>query len=90
MITKEQIVDILRTIKDPETEMNIVDLLLVDDIVIRDNGKTVVIDMGFQKKNPDCKACVPLAWYIQGKIIRKIEKYVGQLPGVETVEVLSN
>ena len=90
MVSKEQVVDVLKTITDPETDMNIVELRLVDDVRIEDDGKTVVVDMGFQRRNPDCKACVTLAWYIQGKIIRKIEEKVGQLPGVETVEVLSN
>lgn len=90
MVTKEQVVEVLRTIKDPETEINIVELLLVNDVRILPDGVTVVVDMGFQRKNPDCKACVPLAWYIQSKIIKKIETLVGQLPGVKTVEVLSN
>ena len=70
--------------------MNIVELLLVKDVRIENDGKRVVVDMGFQRKNPDCKACVTLAWYIQGKIIKKVEQIVGQLPGVEAVEVLSN
>ena len=90
MITTAQIVDVLRTITDPETEMDIVELLLVNDILIQDEGHKVVIDMGFQRKNPDCKACVPLAWYIQQKLIQKIENRIGQLAGVESVEVLSN
>ena len=90
MVTKEQVLEVLRTIKDPETEMNIVELLLVNDIQIQADGATVIVDMGFQRKNPDCKVCVTLAWYIQSKIIKKIETLVGQLPGVKTVEVLSN
>ncbi len=90
MVTREQVMQALRQVRDPETNMDIVELLLVNDIRIEDDGKTVVVDMGFQRRNPDCKACVVLAWYIQNKIIQKIEKYVGQLPGVETVDVLSN
>ncbi|GAK61336.1 predicted metal-sulfur cluster biosynthetic enzyme [Candidatus Vecturithrix granuli] len=90
MVTQEQVVEALRTVKDPETEMNIVELFLVNDVQIEEEGKRIVVDMGFQRKNPDCKACVTLAWYIQGKIIKKIEQVVGQLPGVETVDVLSN
>lgn len=90
MVTQEQVVEALRTVKDPETEMNVVELFLVNDVRVEKDGKRVVVDMGFQRKNPDCKACVTLAWYIQGKIIKKIEQVVGQLPGVEAVEVLSN
>ncbi|PID57556.1 hypothetical protein CSB45_06930 [candidate division KSB3 bacterium] len=90
MVTRKEILDLLRTIHDPETDMNIVELCLVNDVQIRDGGATVIVDMGFQRKNPDCKACIPLAWYIQGKIIQKIERAVSRLPGVGTVEVLSN
>lgn len=90
MVTQEQVVEALRTVKDPETEMNVVELFLVNDVRIEAEGKRVIVDMGFQRKNPDCKACVTLAWYIQGKIIKKIEQVVGKLSGVEAVEVLSN
>ncbi len=90
MVTQEQVVEALRTVKDPETEMNVVELFLVNDVQIEEEGKRVIIDMGFQRKNPDCQACVTLAWYIQGKIIKKIEQVVGRLPGVESVNVLSN
>jgi metal-sulfur cluster biosynthetic enzyme len=90
MITKTDVMDVLKTIKDPETELDIVELLLVNDVTVRADGKQVIVDMGFQRKTPGCKACVTLAWYIQSKIIRKIEDQVSALPGVESVEVLSN
>lgn len=90
MVTKEQVIDVLKTIKDPETNLDLLELLLVNDVTISDDGHTVTVDMGFQRRNPSCKACVVLAWYIQSKLIRKIEERVGALPGVEQVEVLSN
>lgn len=90
MTSRERVIEALQSVRDPETDLSIIELLLVNDVTVTENGKTVIVDMGFQRRNPDCKACKPLAWYIQGKIIKKIESVVGQLPGVEIVDVLSN
>ena len=39
MVTRKQILDVLQAIHDPETDMNIVELLLVNNIQIRDSEK---------------------------------------------------
>jgi metal-sulfur cluster biosynthetic enzyme len=50
MVTQEQVVEALRTVKDPETEMNVVELFLVNDVRIEEDGKRVVVDWDFNVK----------------------------------------
>lgn len=49
-ITKEQIIDILRTVIDPEIGINIVDLGLVYEILINDQ----IIDISMTLTTPGC------------------------------------
>jgi len=67
---------VLKTIKDPELDINIVDLGLLKDIEILDNNRiliTIIFTSSF----------CPLADYI----IARIEQEVKKIQGVTTVEV---
>ncbi|MGM9705232.1 MAG: metal-sulfur cluster assembly factor [Prevotella sp.] len=63
---EERIVDILRTVYDPEIPVNIYDLGLIYNVDVQDDG-TVVIDMTFTA--PTC----PAADFIIEDVRQKVE-----------------
>lgn len=73
---EEQIVDVLKTIYDPEIPVPIYDLGLIYEIKIND-AKEVFIEMTLTA--PNCPAAETLP--------RQVEMEVAELPDVESVEV---
>lgn len=76
MPTKEQILEKLREINDPELNYNIVDLGLVYRVLPKDDG-TVEVDITLT--SPGC----PMGAQIYGDVMEKVSK----LPGVKDVQV---
>ncbi len=76
MLTKEQILDELKKIQDPELGYNIVDLGLVYRAEPKDDG-TVEVDITLT--SPGC----PMGAQIYGDVMER----VGKLPGVKDVQV---
>ena len=66
-ITKEQVIDELKKVKDPEIPVNLYDLGLIYDINI-DNQNNISIDMTLT--NPNC----PVAGSLPGEVGVAIEK----------------
>ena len=76
--TEDEVRAVLQTVEDPELRMSIVDLGLLYDVRVEDDG-LVAVDMTLT--SPAC----PVGPMLQGMIYHK----VAQLPGVLDVEVLS-
>ena len=72
-VTREQVLDRLRTVEDPELHKDLVTLNMIKDIVI--DGSAV--DVHVELTTPAC----PLKDKIQGDV----QNAVKVLPGVETV-----
>ncbi len=87
MPTRDEILQALDAVKDPELEISILQHQLVSDIDIQEGGKRVLIRLAFQRKMPSCPGCVPIAWLIQRRIVREVKEAVGKLQGIEEVEV---
>jgi metal-sulfur cluster biosynthetic enzyme len=74
--TTDQIWEVLKTVQDPELHMSVVELGLIYDVVIEDDG-TVTVDMTLT--SPAC----PVGPLLQGMIYHKAT----DVEGVEDVEV---
>ncbi len=75
--TKEQIMEVLRPIYDPEIRLSIVDLGLVYDVVVHDGGK---VEVKMTLTTPACP---------YGEIlVAQVHREVAALEGVREVEVL--
>ncbi len=75
MVTKEEIIEKLKGVKDPEIGLDLVNLGLIYDVSV-DNGKvTVKMTLTF----PGC----PLGQWM----IAQVEKAIREIPGVTNVEI---
>lgn len=74
--TADDMLEVVRTVEDPELRMSIVDLGLIYGIEIDDEGMTTV---NMTLTSPGC----PVGPMLQGQVYQVIS----QLPGVEDVEV---
>lgn len=77
MMTKEAVLEQLKTIIDPELNVNIVDLGLIYDIIIDDKKSLVTITMTLT--TPGC----PLSFVFQ----EWIPEAVGKVKGVKEVKI---
>lgn len=78
MITKEDVIDVLEEIADPELQIDIVTLELVRSVDIKESGKRVGILITFT--TPQCPA--------REEITEAIMEEVGKLDGVKRVDVV--
>ncbi len=74
-ITREQIVDALKTVYDPEIPVDIYELGLIYDIKIKDNKVFILMTL----TTPNCPSAQSLPMEVKDRVVR--------LPGVEDVEV---
>lgn len=74
--TENKVIDVLRTIRDPEIPVNIYDLGLVYGLAVEPQG-TVAISMTLT--SPGC----PVAW----AIMREVETKIRSIPGITDVKV---
>lgn len=79
MPSKEDIVAILKRVKDPEAEKSLFELALVHSIDLREDG-TLVINIDFKRRTPFCPACVPIAWLVQKGITDALAEEFATLP----------
>ena len=77
MLEEAQVRKALRQVKDPEVGLNIIDLGLVYDVDVGDDGKHVKVSMTLT--SPGCPA--------GPQILGESEQAVRDLEGVEDVEV---
>ena len=85
MVRREDILDVLRTIPDPEMPISIVDLGLVEDVRVEQNGSDAAsrcaahVSVDLLPTFVGCPALDMIAGDVRAK--------VGKLPGVDRVEV---
>ncbi len=85
--SKEEIVAILKEVKDPETDMSVFDLGLIKHIDFVENKKTLVIKCDFLRRNPSCAGCLPIAWMVQKKITDELSKRFLVYEDIDVVEI---
>ena len=74
---EERIVDVLKTVYDPEIPVNIYDLGLIYRIELVDEGKTLQVDMTLTA--PNCPAA--------DFIVEDVHSKLAAIPGLDKVEV---
>ncbi|HHM02167.1 MAG TPA: SUF system Fe-S cluster assembly protein [Caldithrix abyssi] len=74
-ITREQIVDALKTVYDPEIPVDIYELGLIYDIKIKDKKVFILMTL----TTPNCPSAQSLPMEVKDRVIR--------VPGVEDVDV---
>ena len=75
-IQAEEILEMLGRIKDPQFELSIVELGLIEKVSVDDRQIRVFVN--FTKSLPHCKSCVPVAWMVLRAIIREMERVLGK------------
>ena len=75
--TKEQVMEVLRPIHDPEIRIGIVDLGLIYDVVSHDSGK---VEVKMTLTTPACP--------YGEMLVTEVHKEVAALEGVSEVEVI--
>lgn len=68
MLTKERIVELLKRIKDPETELCLHDLGVVKYIDYEPGRRKLIICLDTHRRTPSCLGCQPIAWMVQRRI----------------------
>ena len=77
MLTEQQVRDVLRPVQDPELAMSIVDLGLIRDVSITEEGHAVLVTMTLT--TPFCPEAP--------EIIAAVREALRRLPGVHTRQV---
>ena len=76
-VTKSIVWEALKPVKDPEIDLGIVELGLIYDVDIEDEGKKVIISMTLT--TPMC----PYGPFL----VQEVENAVKSIPGVENAEI---
>ncbi len=83
---KKDILEILKRVRDPETDMSVFDLGLVKSIDYNEQTGCLLINVDFKRRNPSCAGCVPIAWFVQKKITERLAFEFLKFEGVKSVE----
>ncbi len=86
MLTQKNITDILKKIKDPESDQSLFELKLIKHVDYISSGKKLIIALDFNRRMPHCFGCVPIAWLIQRKIVKELGSEFLQFEDVEDVD----
>ena len=76
-LTKEQVMEALKPIQDPELSISIIDLGLIYNINFENDGKKVVVDMTLT--SPACP--------VGPQLMAAVHTKTASIPGVEDAEV---
>lgn len=82
---KEDVINLLKKIKDPETEISIYDLGLIYGYTIKNNSIDIFVN--FQRNTPSCFFCKIISW----KIIEDISNNLVEIfkeNGFEKIRIL--
>jgi metal-sulfur cluster biosynthetic enzyme len=85
----KKIIEILKNVKDPETDTDIVSLGLVYGFTVDEVKTEIWVD--FQGKSPGCKFCKALSWSIIEKISSDIVQKLSKdgYKNIKVVEALN-
>ncbi len=86
--SEDEIVEILKEVIEPETELSVYELGLVKYIDYQEENKTLVIKCDFARRNPSCVGCVPIAWMLQKKVTDELSKRFMRFEGINSVEII--
>ena len=86
MIPKENIIKILKKIKDPESEQSLHDLQIVKHIDYKEEEKGLIITLDFNRRMPNCIGCKPVAWMVQKKIVEHLENEFFEFEEVKQID----
>jgi len=84
---RDEVVAILKRVRDPEAEKSLFELALVHSIDLREDG-TLVINIDFKRRTTFCPACVPIAWLVQKGITDALAEEFLRYPAVRRVEFI--
>lgn len=82
---EEKVVKKLKEVKDPETDINIVDEGLVYGFTIKND--TIKVFIGIESATPVCNFCKALSWLTIDKITENIVNKIKELPFKEVTVV---
>lgn len=81
---QEKIEDILRTVRDPESELPVLELNLVRRVRVSDDHSKVYLDVPFDEHTPGCLACAGIAMTIIMGVRRDLkEAFENAFPGYD-------
>ncbi|BAT71482.1 conserved hypothetical protein [Thermosulfidibacter takaii ABI70S6] len=83
---EKDIIEILKSVKDPETSFSVYELGIVKHIDYIPEERKLLIHVDFKKRLPSCAACVTIAWVVQKGILDALAKEFMKYPGIEVVE----
>jgi len=84
--SEKEIVEILRSVKDPESELSVFDLGLVKSVDYSEKNKTLIVKCDFLRRNPSCAGCLPIAWLVQKRITDELSEKFLEYDGIDSVE----
>ena len=88
--TREEIISILKSVKDPESELSVFDLGIVKNIDYQESTGKMIVNVDFKRRNPSCIGCMPIAWMLQKKITEELSKRFLEYPEVKSVEYIDH
>ncbi len=83
---RDDIIKILRSVKDPETGISVFELGLVRAVDYEEGEERIIIRIDFKRRLPDCAGCVPIAWSVQKAITDGLSKRFLAYKGVKVVQ----
>lgn len=86
MLTKESVIDVLKRVRDPETDLSLYDLAVVKYIDYEDEGRKLIVALDFDSRMPSGLCCKPLAWIVQKKMVDELEREFSRIEEVEEIE----
>ncbi len=86
MIDRDEIIEILRSVKDPETGLSVHDLGIVRFIDLEEEGGRLIITLDLNRRMPSCLGCKPIAWVVQNRIVKDLESAFRRFKGLKEID----
>lgn len=86
MLTKESVIDVLKRVRDPETDLSLYDLGVVKYVDYEDEGRKLIVAFDFDSRMPSGLCCKPLAWIVQKKMVDELEREFSGIEEVKEIE----
>ncbi len=83
---RDDIIEILRSVKDPETGASLFELGVVKAVDYIEKEQKIVVRIDFKRRLPSCAGCVPIAWTVQKGITDELSSRFLAYREVEVVQ----